>query len=200
LRHIDCEEDDVDLDEACLLIGCGDLQVSPRRMRYVWQCLTPRAQLIKLHGGGSLLDPLSPANRHLSRIPIIMDETRIAVAAKAKQGIELKTAVLAIDHKCGVHQMHVMRTMDVLRSAIHAKEFYKDALSLDPELQRLQPGVKWKVVLLFNIFDLAFLEGHRARLKNPNADGLTYYFGRKRMSSFLDTWKDGVAENELVTQ
>jgi hypothetical protein len=151
LRHIDCEEDDVDLDEACLLIGCGDLQVSPRRMRYVWQCLTPRAQLIKLHGGGSLLDPLSPANRHLSRIPIIMDETRIAVAAKAKQGIELKTAVLAIDHKCGVHQMHDMRTMDVLRSAIHAKEFYKDALSLDPELQRLQPGVKWKVVLLFNI-------------------------------------------------
>lgn len=172
-----------DMARPCIALACGDLSQAKDRLTHLWDRFTPHAQLIMLHGGGLLLDPISPANQPHSSIPEIRHQIGIGVAAKAKKGITIDLFAAYYDYPCGVAEGHSMSARDTFQAAIHGKNFAKTDLV---------PG--WEMALLFSIYDLRFLADHRCVQEHPMAEGLTFYFGAKDMTLYLNDWKDSVEE------
>lgn len=181
-------------EEPVIAIACGDF-TQEERWGHCKDYVAEKIQSIELHGGGLLLDPLSPEHQRLNHIPLIKYQIGRGVRAKASQGHAIHTFVAYYDWCCGVGVDHGMTAMSICRSAVHAKKFWKDPGN------RMLPGNprEWKMKNLFYLHDLNVLDpDHPLRMKNPDAKAFTFYFAAKQMEDFLQAYVDEVKDVELV--
>lgn len=167
-----------------IVIACGDLGQSPERIGYCYGKVCDQIQWLLLTGGALGLDALSPAGRLLAATVTIVKMIRLAIKAKAKQGIVIKRIVLMGDLLCGVAEECGMTTPAVMHSLVNAKLFLKDQF----------PGIE--VSLKFYLDHPADVLGldHPLVIEHPEATALTFYFSSKEMADYLVIFEREIAQ------
>lgn len=170
---------------AVVLCCCDYTQLE--RLEHCRRHIVVNPQEIKLHGGGLLLDPNSPANAKHNNLATIKHQVGLAIEAKGK----ISQFMSFVDWRCGISSKHDMDAETIFRSAITGKMIAKE------------PGEfleGWQVRLFFYLHDYSFLDSQLAFIReHPGANGFTFYFGAKETLDYLRTWEDPIGERELVS-
>ncbi len=175
-RPVDVYHDDQDNHDPAIIVACGDKDQAHDRLHHCWDRVTRQAQLVMVHGGGLLLDGLSPANREFNSVGFVLNEIHRGILAKEQHtGVRVKRIIPYFDFPCGVAGMYAITAAGSCRSAISVKPFLKQNF----------PGRE--VALKFYLDRPAKVLGtdHPLVIKNPNAKALTFNFSAKAMTEYL---------------
>lgn len=171
-------------DEPVVSLSCGDFTQAERH-EFCVKRVAEKPQRIELHGGGLLLDPMNPENGAHNSLATIQRHVAIALEAKG----DIRGMLSYVDWRCGVPFLHGMGAQRMFRSAIYGKR---------TALETFLRG--WEVRLLFYLHDYSFLDPTEFSFisEHPNANGFTFIYKGSEMESFIDHWKDEVADGQLV--
>lgn len=163
----------------CMILACGDMDQATDRLTHFWKTVSPRSQLVMMHGGMLLLDSLCPANRCFNSVPAVVHQIRTGIEAKRRKGVVIEALYGYVDWHCGVAVGSSMSAEDEFWAAINAKQYIKTHAF--PELE---------VGLLCSIYDLGFISDLPIVQEHPTVDGLTFYFDEDEMEVFLTGYRE----------